>query len=76
MSVLMIPQSNDYNPGTWKGLITPEGRKASFTCPDCGRTGSLSDHKIADDGTVSPSVVCSYENCHFHEFIKLDGWKI
>lgn len=67
------PQSNDYRPGTWKGLHTPFGRKASFTCPDCGQTGSLADHSIHDDGRVDPSVVCPYD-CTFHEFIVLEGW--
>lgn len=67
------PQSNDHLPGTWKGLQTTKGRKASFTCPNCGQIGSLSDHKITSDGIVLPSVVCSY-GCGFHEFIQLSGW--
>ncbi len=68
-------QNNDHTPGTWKGLKTPEGRKASFTCPKCGQLGSLSDHDIAPDGTVTPSVVCPHEGCTFHENIKLEGWQ-
>jgi predicted RNA-binding Zn-ribbon protein involved in translation (DUF1610 family) len=67
-------QNNDHKPGTWKGLLTPEGRKASFTCPKCGQLGSLADHNIAPDGTVSPSVVCPTAGCDFHEFIRLEGW--
>lgn len=68
------PQNNDYLPGTWKGLKTIKGRSASFTCPN-GHIGTLSDHDIAEDGSVSPSVVCPYENCGFHEFIRLEGWQ-
>lgn len=67
------PQSNDHRAGTWKGLKTGTGRSASFTCPN-GHVGTLSDHTIADDGSVSPSVVCPYENCDFHEYIQLEGW--
>lgn len=66
--------SQDYEPGTWKGLQTERGRKASFTCPNCGELGSLSDHDINDKGIVTPSVVCSYE-CGFHEMIRLEGWE-
>lgn len=57
--------------GTWKkrgdGLI-------SVVCPDCGE-GAFLDHTVADDGTVTPSLVCSVTGCKFHEFVKLDGWK-
>lgn len=73
MSVKSYPQNNDYKPGTWKGLKTPEARSASFSCPTCGKLGTLSDHQIAADGTVTPSVVCSYD-CGFHEWIMLEGW--
>lgn len=67
------PFSINHEPGTWKGLQTPEGRKASFTCPICGQVGSLASHDIDHEGNVSPSVVCSY-GCGFHEYIKLIGW--
>jgi hypothetical protein len=72
------PQSNDYLPGTWKGLkpgSVPGGkRSATFTCTN-GHTCTLLIHTIADDGTVTPSVVCPYEGCGFHEFIQLEGWQ-
>lgn len=71
------PQNNDYAPGTWKGLkqdATHKGiRAATFTCPN-GHTCTLLDHNIAADGVVSPSVVCPYEHCDFHEYIQLEGW--
>jgi hypothetical protein len=31
-------------------------------------------HTVADDGTVSPSLVCPFAPCTFHEFVKLEGW--
>lgn len=65
------PQSNDHLPGTWKALQIPNSKKATFTCPNCQQLGTLVDHDIADDGTVTPSVVC---DCGFHEWIKLEGW--
>ena len=35
---------------------------------------AIQTHSIAADGTVSPSVVCTYDGCDFHEFITLEGW--
>jgi hypothetical protein len=67
------PHNNDHAPGTWKGLKTEQGRKASFTCPNCGKIGSLADHDIGKNGEVNPSVVCPYD-CGFHEYIRLAGW--
>lgn len=32
------------------------------------------DHKIADDGTVNPSVQCWADSCGFHEHVRLVGW--
>ena len=70
--------SDRYEKGTWKEATDSEGKKrfAVIVCPDCGTHYSLGFgvHKIGDDGTVSPSVVCTQTPCHFHEFIKLDGW--
>jgi hypothetical protein len=34
---------------------------------------SLSLHRIAADGTVSPSLVCPYY-CGFHDYVRLVGW--
>lgn len=67
------PQSDEHLPGTWKALKTLLlGKKATFTCPNCKQVGTLIDHDIADDGTVTPSVVC---DCGFHEWIYLVGWQ-
>ncbi len=77
LSVESFPRSDRYDKGTWKGLRLAAGKcSAGFTCPRCGLTGSLADHEIRPDGTVSPSVVCPGEGCDFHAFIRLGGWKI
>lgn len=61
--------------GTWRGSrINGEKRSANFCCPGCGQRASLSHHTIAEDGKVSPSVVCPTEGCTFHEWIQLEGW--
>lgn len=54
------------------GVITLDGKPTLyFMCP-CGKRGALFDHDIADDGTVTPSVV--HEDCGFHDYIKLEHW--
>jgi len=63
-------------PGSWKPTATGRSRerfKATVRCP-AGHEMTLSGHTIADDGTVSPSVVCPTKGCTFHEFVTLDGW--
>ena len=67
-------QHNEHEPGTWKGLRTPAGRSASFTCPRCGLACSLDGHTIEASGFVRPSVLCPVEGCTFHDWIRLVGW--
>jgi hypothetical protein len=47
-------------------------------CPDCGVHLMLSreNHTVAQDGTVSPSLVCSNtrDGCAWHVFARLEGW--
>lgn len=59
----------------WRGLRLAEKRSATLRCPKCGRWTSLSNHTISDNGEVNPSLVCPYENCNFHEYVTLEGWK-
>jgi len=48
---------------------------AEMCCPGCGKVALIGDnHIVAQDGTVTPSDVCPYLPCTFHEFIKLDDW--
>lgn len=72
--MITISFDPDYKPLTWKGGKAWNGKTALVTCSN-GHTATLSDHVIADDGTVSPSLVCPYAGCDFHEFVRLDGWK-
>lgn len=72
--MFVAKQNNDrYTPGTWRGVTFDGKRFAGLTCPN-GHAGDLSDHTIAADGTVSPSVVCPEAGCGFHENVKLEGW--
>lgn len=59
-------------PGTWVEL-TGEAAAVWVACAECGVRGSLEDHTIAPDGTVSPSLVCPGE-CGWHVFGRLIGW--
>lgn len=49
-------------------LQCPKGHRATISRGEHG-------HQIADDGTVTPSVVCPGVGCDFHEHVKLDGWE-
>lgn len=61
-------------PGTWVPGHADGERTAFFTCPKCSTYGALAgSHEIADDGVVSPSVVCP--NCDFHDHVTLVGWQ-
>jgi hypothetical protein len=60
---------------------TPEGLArlgvlAFIRCPSCNKVSLLrsSVHAVADDGTVTPSYVCPYPPCAFHEWVRLEGW--
>lgn len=69
-----IRYSDRAKPNTWGVNILSDGRTQIITRCSHNHIGSLTDHTIADDGTVSPSVVCQHPGCDFHEFIKLDEW--
>ena len=36
--------------------------------------GGGEGHAIADDGTVTPSIVCPHEGCDWHVFGALEDW--
>lgn len=71
-------------PGYWCIVEDdPEWRYITFSCPDCGGLGNIgnlsqakfgSGHKVAPDGTVTPSVVCPYDECGFHDHVRLADW--
>lgn len=74
----MIELTQGRSKGQWWPCLP---NTATVYCPDCGRPFSL-PHKIAADGTVTPSVVCGYsglvecpEKCGFHGAnVRLVGW--
>lgn len=75
----VLPKATNRNvpqPGAWR-LIAPSMRhifKAIVNCPQCNKDAPLREHEIAEDGTVSPSLVCPMVNCDYHEKVKLDDW--
>jgi hypothetical protein len=62
----------------WKAyhLKTPTQRFwAECVCPLCGKVSMVGrNHMVADDGVVSPSYVCPFPPCAFHEFVRLNDW--
>lgn len=70
----MVKQNNNrYAPDTWRFIVSDGTPAVGYTCPN-GHAGSLSDHDIAENGMVAPSVVCPAPGCGFHEYIQLEGW--
>lgn len=67
-------------PGTWWPIRWPdhdgERMTAHVCCPRCGRYTHLHPdyHAIDRDGNVTPSVICPFDSCDFHDFVRLDGW--
>ena len=81
MIVLAKAESGDgywCPPLTWDyWLWGPDpGVKTALVSCDQGHTGTVNPdiHKIAVDGTLSPSWVCPYEGCTWHVFARLEGW--
>ena len=53
----------------------PNAYWAEVCCLGCGSVTLLGDnHQVAIDGTVTPSDVCPFPPCTFHEMIALDDW--
>lgn len=49
---------------------------ATMVCPDCGKEFSIGTqvHAVNEFGVVSPSMICPFAPCAFHDFIRLRGW--
>jgi hypothetical protein len=54
----------------------PYDRDMAMTTCANGHTLRMSSdiHKIAPDGTVTPSYVCTHPECSFHQMVRLIGW--
>lgn len=61
--------------GGWHHVVLDGRATVVAYCPKCGVEGYLDDHRIAADGTVSPSVVCPREGCGFHDNVSLEGYE-
>ncbi len=72
---IVIPYDEAQGKNTWWFNVLTGGRKIAITRCSNGHVGSLEDHEIAPDGTVSPSVVCQVEGCDFHDYIKLEDYE-
>ena len=61
--------------GQWTRVAMADGTiTARISCPTCGHIGLL-DHEIADDGHVTPSLVCPAKDCDAHlGHAILAGW--
>lgn len=63
----------------WAEYTASKGRPntywAELCCPGCGRVAMVgSNHTVATGGMVSPSDVCPFPPCTFHQFIQLADW--
>ena len=71
------PANQDYpNKGEWCWITIhskPPKREVAIGCPECGCHAGL-QHKIDDQGVVTPSLVCPHDPCTFHEWGILEGW--
>lgn len=73
--MIELPKSSEMGKkGTWKEMRAVDVRHVFVSCPGCGQSASMSDHTIAADGTVTPSVVCPFE-CGFHDMVRLRDWR-
>ena len=57
----------------WRGTWMGRRRSANVKCAN-GHIAGLTHHAIADDGTVTPSLVCASPKCDWHVHAKLIGW--
>lgn len=63
----------------WDPYMKRKGRPNTYwaetCCPGCSKVALLgSNHTVASGGIVTPSDVCPFPPCTFHEFIVLDDW--
>ena len=63
------PDQGEWVPIWIEGKIT-----ARVGCPGCGTISAMSDHDIAADGSVTPSVGCP-NDCGYHEVgVVFEDW--
>ncbi len=73
-------------PGTYQRVVEVWGKYhlskpnakfwAECCCPACGKVSLIGrHHDVSSSGIVSPSYVCPFPPCAFHEFVRLDDWE-
>ena len=72
--VLARFDQDEHTPLTWGW--SGEGKGVRVLLARCanGHVSSFMDHDVDGDGVVSPSMVCGYPDCGWHEFGILEGW--
>lgn len=62
-------------PLTWRRVVTYDGlpNPPIVVCEHGHASPLHPDHQIADDGTVTPSILNT--GCGWHVYAVLDGWK-
>jgi hypothetical protein len=73
MDIPRDPRRLDDGTAPAKAHWWPWHGTAMLSCPN-GHIASLRDHEIAVDGTVTPSVVCPWDGCNFHQSLRLLEW--
>lgn len=57
-----------------KGVWSMDGNAIYITCPLCAAIMNATNHRIKEDGEISPCVVCP--KCDKHVFMQLVGWNM
>lgn len=67
--------SGDPGPGEYAPLRKDGLEVNAFIgCPGCARCITISEHAVTPDGRVNPSLDCPFDDCEFHEFVRLADW--
>ena len=61
-------------PLTWNAVQFSHGEKSATMLCSNGHALSLHNHKICENGEVTPSVVCPEADCDFHDLLTLAHW--
>lgn len=65
-------------PGHYAKSLDPRSDRCGWAilcCPGCKRLMTIGrNHQVDASGRVSPSLVCPFAPCSFHEFVVLDAW--
>ena len=71
-------RSNGLKPGHYAKSLDPRRDRCGWAivcCPGCEWLFTIGrNHEVTADGAVSPSLVCPYGGCSFHQFVRLEQW--